>query len=102
MPFFALFYDVVENFVERRAPFREEHLGLVRAAHARGDLLLGGTLADPADRALLVFRAESRSVPENFAQTDPYVTKGLVKRWEVRPWNIVVGQERFEAAGRQR
>jgi uncharacterized protein len=101
MPFFALFYDVVENFVERRAPFREEHLGLVRAAHARGDLLLGGALADPADRSLLVFRAESRSVPENFVKTDPYVTKGLVKRWEVRPWNVVVGQERFEAAGRQ-
>ena len=101
MPFFALFYDVVENFVERRAPFREEHLGLVRAAHERGDLLLGGALADPADRALLVFRAEIRSVPENFAKADPYVTKGLVKRWEVRPWNVVVGQERFEAVGRQ-
>ena len=39
MPFFALFYDVVENFVERRAPFREEHLGLVRAAHHSATIL---------------------------------------------------------------
>ncbi len=97
MPFFALFYDVVENFVERRAPFREEHLSLVREAHARGELILGGALAEPADRALIVFRADDRSVPERFAKADPYVMNGLVKRWEVWPWNVVVGQERFES-----
>ncbi len=102
MPFFALFYDVVENFVERRAPFREEHLGLVRAAHDRGELVMGGALAEPADRALIVFRADSRSVPEAFAKTDPYVTNGLVNHWEVRPWTVVVGQDRFESAGSPR
>ncbi len=102
MNFFALFYDVVDNFVERRTPFREQHLRLVRAANARGELLLGGALADPADRALIVFRATGRSVAEDFAKADPYVTNGLVKRWEVRPWNVVVGQERFEARANQK
>ena len=99
MQFFALFYDVVENFVDRRTPFREKHLRLVREAHRRGELLLGGALADPADRALIVFRASSRSVAEDFAKADPYVTNELVKHWEVRPWNVVVGQEQFEDGG---
>ncbi len=89
--YFALFYDVVEDFVARRATYREEHLRLVRAAHDRGELVLAGALSDPADRALLVFRVAERSVVEAFARSDPYVTNGLVTRWEVRPWTVVIG-----------
>jgi len=91
MNYYVLFYYVVENFVARRAEFREEHLRLVRQAHEQGELLLGGALADPVDRALLVFRAADRSVAEDFVRHDPYVLKGLVTRWEIRPWTVVVG-----------
>jgi uncharacterized protein YciI len=91
MNYFALFYHVVDDFLERRPAFREEHLRLAREAQGRGELLLGGALTDPADRALLVFRAPDRSVAEAFARNDPYVTQGLVTRWEVRSWAVVVG-----------
>jgi hypothetical protein len=33
---YLLFYDYVEDAVERRAPFREEHLRLAREALGRG------------------------------------------------------------------
>ena len=85
---YLLLYDVVDDYVERRAPFREAHISLLREAHARGDLLMGGALADPADGAVLVFRA--REPAESFAAADPYVTNGLVTRWRVRTWNMVV------------
>lgn len=91
MNYYALFYDVVDDFVARRAPCRDEHLRLAREAHRRGELLLAGALADPADRALLVFRASDRGVVEAFARNDPYVTCELVTRWEVRPWTVVIG-----------
>jgi uncharacterized protein YciI len=90
MTYFVLQYDVVENFVVRRAPFREEHLRLVRDAHARGDLILAGALGDPPDGGLLVFRVASLSMVEDFARRDPYVQHGLVTRWVARPWNVVV------------
>lgn len=95
MGYYVLFYDVVEDYVARRTMFREEHLRLGRQAQERGDLLLAGALDDPVDRALLVFRASDRSVVEDFARNDPYVINGLVTRWEVRPWTVVVGKERF-------
>ena len=98
MKYYALFYYVVDDFVARRAEYREEHLGLVREAHRRGELLLAGALTDPTDRALLVFRAEDRSVAEDFARNDPYVTKGLVTRWEIRPWAVVIGNEPSDAS----
>jgi uncharacterized protein YciI len=93
MNYFALFYAVVDDFASRRSPYREEHLRLAREAHRRGELLLAGAMADPADRALLVFRAPERSVVEAFARNDPYVLQGLVTRWEVRSWNVVIGNE---------
>lgn len=85
-----LLYDYVENAVEKRAPFREEHLKLARAAHERGELVMAGAFADPVDGAVLVFRCEAATV-EAFARNDPYVKGGLVARWRVRPWTVVIG-----------
>ena len=93
MHYYALFYDVVDNFADKRLPFREHHLRLAQEAHARGEVVLAGALADPADRALLVFRAVDKTVVENFVNQDPYVTKGLVARWEIRPWTVVIGNQ---------
>jgi uncharacterized protein YciI len=89
---YLLFYDVVADYLERRAPFRAAHLAHARAAQARGELLLGGALADPVDGAVLLFRGESPAEAEAFAASDPYVTNGLVTRWRVRAWTTVVGE----------
>ena len=83
-------YRLADDYLERRAALREEHLTLARAAHERGELLLAGALPDPYDRALLVWTAP-REVVERFAAADPYVTNGLVTAWTVRPWNVVIG-----------
>ncbi len=93
MKYFVLIYEVVADYITRRAQYRDEHLRLAREAHGRGDLVMAGALSDPADRALLVFRAADPSVAEAFARNDPYVANGLVTRWEVRAWNVVVGGE---------
>ncbi len=89
MPYFALFYHVVDNYAERRTPYRAQHLRLVQEAHRRGHLLLAGALGNPIDGALLVFRAPDQSLVEAFARSDPYVTNGLVIRWEIKPWAVV-------------
>ena len=95
MPYFALTYDVVEDFANKRMPFRPAHLKEVRDAQARGELVMAGALGEPPG-ALLIFRATDRSVAENFAKADPYVNEGLVKKWTVRPWTVVVGQDPSE------
>ncbi len=94
MNYYALFYEVVDDFVARRTPFRGEHLRLAAEACERGDIILAGALAEPADRALIVFHTADKSKVEAFARKDPYVVNGLVKKWEVRPWNVVIGNEK--------
>jgi uncharacterized protein YciI len=93
VPYVVLIYDVVADFARHRTPYREEHLTLVREAHRRGEIILAGALGEPPDRALLVFRTADTAVAELFANADPYVRNGLVTRWEVQPWAVVVGQE---------
>jgi uncharacterized protein len=90
---YLLFYDVVENYPERRAPFRAAHIALAREAVARGELILAGAYNNPPDGSVLLFRGSSPAVAEAFAAADPYVTSGVVTRWRVREWTTVVGPQ---------
>ena len=93
MRHYLLFYEVGEDYVAQRAKFRDEHLAKAWAAIRRGELVLGGALANPIDGALLLFLGDSPAVAEEFARADPYVTGGAVKRWYVREWTTVVGEQ---------
>lgn len=89
--YWLLLYDLVDDYLDRRAPLRGAHLRLAKAAEGRGELVMAGALAEPADRAVLVFAADTADVAEAFARADPYVEEGLVSSWTVRPWTVVVG-----------
>jgi uncharacterized protein YciI len=92
---FLLLYDVVPDYLERRGPLRAEHLRLAQEAHARGELTHAGAHEDAADGsidgAVLAFRTDDPAVVARFAEADPYVKNGLVTRWRVRRWNLVLG-----------
>jgi uncharacterized protein YciI len=86
-----LFYKTVENYIERRKPYREAHLAYANAAHERGELILGGALDGPANEAILIFKTKDPAVAEDFARNDPYVKNGMITEWRIRPWIVVIG-----------
>ena len=90
---YLLFYEVGDDYVSRRAEFRDAHLRKAWEASARGELVLGGAMADPVDGAVLLFKGDSPEVAAKFARSDPYVMGGAVKRWHVREWTTVVGND---------
>ena len=55
---------------------------------ADGTLLAIGPMEDPADGALSVFT--SREAAERFAESDPFVTGGVVGTWEVSGWREAI------------
>jgi uncharacterized protein len=93
MRYFALVYHVTPDYLQRRGEFREQHLALARAAHHRGELLLGGAFTDPPDTALLVWRCADASPVEAFVAADPYVANGLIARHEIRDWKVVIADQ---------
>jgi uncharacterized protein YciI len=88
---FLLFYQFVPDYLQRRPLHRSEHLRLAWQAHERGELILAGALAEPADAAVLLFEGENDTAARGFVAADPYVKAGLVTAWSVRPWTTVVG-----------
>lgn len=92
MNHYLLIYNLAPGYLEKRREFRAAHLALASDAVERGELVLGGTVEDPLDTAMLLFAGEGPGGAEAFAAADPYVTEGLVERWNVRRWATVVGE----------
>jgi len=110
MPHHILFYDYVDDVLERRGPFRDEHLARIGAWRADGRIVMAGALGDPepddltaahqseaecrAGRkvkgAAIVFAdgVQPREI-EEFAASDPYVVGGIVTGRRVERWNVV-------------
>ena len=85
---YILFYDYVDDILERRDPHREAHLQRIRAGKDDGRIVMAGPLgADPPHGAAIVFK--NQSAAEAFAQADPYVANGLVTSWRVDSWAVV-------------
>lgn len=89
--YYVLLYDYVPGILERRGPFRPDHLDLVRSCHERGELVMAGAWNDPVDGALFIFKAEGPEPIEAFVESDPYVKNGLVAAHRIRGWNVVAG-----------
>ncbi len=87
--YYILFYKTVENYIERRAPLRGDHLGLVSEFHNDGRLIMAGALTEPADGAVLIFRGDTPEAAHEFVSRDPYVKNGLITEWSVRQWMVV-------------
>ena len=81
-----LFYDYVDDVLERRGPYREAHLARIRADER---IVMAGALGDPPHGAAIVFRDASLQDIEAFVVGDPYVTAGLVTASRIEPWNLV-------------
>jgi len=91
MNYYALIYHYVDDYMTRRGQFRDEHLRLATASNKSGEMIVAGAFGDPPDKALLIFKVADKSVIEDFIKKDPYVNNGLVTKWEIRSWTVVIG-----------
>jgi uncharacterized protein len=87
-----LFYEGDDDYIEKRQPYRGDHLEYAQAACARGEMIHGGALGDPPTGSVLSFVGDTAEVAENFAKNDPYVKSGVVKNWRVERWIVVIGE----------
>lgn len=79
-----LFYEYVDDILERRGPHRERHLELL----AEHGCVMGGALGDPPHGAAIVFRESEQA--EAFMAADPYVENELVTASRIEPWTLAV------------
>lgn len=88
--YYVLIYKTIENYLSKKEEYLKEHLNYTIQYISKGELILSGTLVDPLDTVMFVFKTEKKDSVFEFALNDPYVINGLIKSWEVRKWNVEI------------
>lgn len=91
---YLLHYDYVPDVMEKRAPFREGHLGLAKTMIEEGTCLSGGPTGEPGKvptGALFIFTTEKAA--QDFVRGDPYTSNGIVTSHKISEWSITVMKE---------
>jgi uncharacterized protein len=89
-PHLLVSYDYVEDILERRGPFRDEHLARLVAGKEAGWIIAAGALGDPPTGAAIAIAGDDESQAQALIDGDPYVLNGLVTAWRIVPWSVVV------------
>ena len=84
-----MFYEYVDDMLERRGPHRDGHLALVRSWKDDGRIAMAGALGSPPHGAVIVFDVDEPAEIEEFTGADPYVAAGLVTSRRVEPLALV-------------
>lgn len=87
---YILRYEYTSDILEKRDPFRPQHLQNAMKKKKEGSLIMGGALLDPVDSAIFVFSTSNKQEIEAFVANDPYVQNHLVTSHSIREWMVVV------------
>jgi uncharacterized protein YciI len=88
MLFVIIGYDG-PNGAALRPGVRPAHLENLQPIVEAGRMVVGGPFTDGSG-SLIVADFEDEAAAKAFVQTDPYVTKGVFERVEIRPFRKVV------------
>jgi uncharacterized protein len=86
---YILQYTYTNDMINKRTPYRAEHLSLAQGLVSQGKIIVGGALG-AAEGGLFVFRGQKQDV-EDFVKKDPYVKEKLVTDYSIKEWNVVLG-----------
>mmetsp|Transcript_22347 Transcript_22347/g.26906 ORF Transcript_22347/g.26906 Transcript_22347/m.26906 type:complete len:137 (+) Transcript_22347:3-413(+) len=87
---FMLTYTYVPDILEKRGPYRAEHLSLAQAQIDEGNMLMAGPLAEPVDGAMFLWNCDNTDMIEEFVKNDSYVKGGLVPSYTIREWSVLL------------
>mmetsp|Transcript_10495 Transcript_10495/g.30479 ORF Transcript_10495/g.30479 Transcript_10495/m.30479 type:complete len:133 (+) Transcript_10495:91-489(+) len=86
-------YTYIEGMLEKRSPYRAEHLVKAAKLSEAGCVFMAGAFNDPCDGAVFFLDGDkiTREELEKWADEDPYVKNGLVTKRTICDYMAVVG-----------
>lgn len=86
---YVVLYESADDVAAKAPAHFAVHRARIDEFHARGEILMVGTFADPqAQGSMAVF--PTREAAEAFVAGDPFVLHGVVRRYELREWNDIL------------
>ena len=87
---FILEYQYVSDILEKRVPYRSEHLALAEGLEKEGKIIAAGPFSPPSG-AVFLFNTNDINIINKFVEQDPYVKAKLVTSYQIKEWNVVIG-----------
>jgi len=91
---YILSYNYVPDVLEKRGPYREDHLKLANNMIESGKCLSGGPSGEVGMKvptgAFFIFT--DLDAAKEYVKMDPYVSGGIVTSHAIQEWNVVVGE----------
>jgi uncharacterized protein len=75
---------------EKIASVRPSHRQYLTGLREKGQLVICGPFTDDAG-GLIVYDADSPAAVETILKGDPFYTNGIIAKYQVRPWKVVMG-----------
>lgn len=86
---YVLFYESADDVLSKAPAHFPAHRERLDEFHARGELMMVGTFADPqTEGSMSIFT--TREAAEEFASGDPFVLNGVVRAWRIREWDEIL------------
>lgn len=87
----VLFYESADDVLSKAPAHYAAHAAHAAQFHTRGTLLMIGVFANAEqDGAMGVFTTHEAA--EEFAQTDPFVINGVVRRFRILEWKEILAR----------
>ena len=82
---YILFGSYCDNALEKRTPYRENHLAGLTKQKEQGILITLGPTKDNT-KVFGIYEAENENVVKNLVESDPYWQNGIWTEYEVKEW----------------
>jgi hypothetical protein len=86
----VVLYESADDVLTKAPVHFAAHVARIEEFHARGEILIVGAFGDPqAHGSMAIF--PTRATAEAFVEGDPFVREEVVRAWEIRDWNEILG-----------
>jgi len=89
MPKYVLFYESADDVASKAPAHFPAHVARWKEFQGQGTLLMIGSFANAQEEGSMAIFT-TREAAEAFAEGDPFVLNGVVRRWSVREWNEAI------------
>lgn len=94
MQFILIAYDGTDpGALDRRMKVRQEHLDKIEVLKKTGEFIAGGAILDDTGKmtgSMIVYEFPDRNSLDEALQDEPYFTKGVWQKVEIRPFRMAV------------
>jgi len=94
MQFILIAYDGTDpGAPDRRMEVRQEHLDKIEVLKNRGEFITGGAILDDTGKmtgSMIVYEFPDRIALDETLQDEPYFTKGVWQKVDIRPFRMAV------------